>query len=502
MSTKESPPLLELRFSRWLSLLPLLFFIVPLLWMSVIRIGNMSVVLGFTFIGVALTSFLAKDWRYYWEVVFAGMTKKSVAIFTTIFIAVGIFAKLLSAGNVAGGVIWVSSIFSIKGNLFVVFTFIACCLLSTGSGSSMATVLTLGPPLYPAGVILGANPFLLAGALVAGANFGDNLAPVSDTTIVSAAGQFYRTKVGTAEVGGVVRSRFKYAIIAGLVSLVLYLFIGGGSQFLTPQEAAALIAETSYPAGILMLIPVGVIIYFAVRGRPIATSLTIGLVTGAIIGLVFGMLELSDFMRVTDQNKIVGIIPDGAASMVRQILVLALLLGAGEVIIRTGAMQALMEKLSAIVNSPRSAELTMTLLGGMVGLMGGFAIMGMAIAAPFINAMGVEQRLHPFRRANILDAMTTSMAHAIPWSKQLFILAGLLTSMQAEYPFVPTITTTDFFYYCFHPWVLMIIMVVFAFIGWGRVFEGKDGKIIKGNYMNEVPAEADEAALAAEAVAV
>ena len=116
--------------------------------------------------------------------------------------------------------------------------------------------------------------------------------------------------------------------------------------------------------------------------------------------------------------------------------------------------------------------------------------MGMAIAGPFIDVMGKEQKIHPYRRANILDAMTTSMCHAIPWSKQLFILAGLLTAMKDTYSFVPVVTTTDFFLYCFHPWVLMIIMPLAAIFGYGRVYEGKDGQVIKGYFKNEVPAEA------------
>jgi hypothetical protein len=74
----------KMRFSQWFSFLPLLFFVVPLLWMSFIRVGSMSVVLGFTLLGLALTSFLAKDWREYWEVIIRGMTKPSVAIFTLI----------------------------------------------------------------------------------------------------------------------------------------------------------------------------------------------------------------------------------------------------------------------------------------------------------------------------------------------------------------------------------------------------------------------------------
>ena len=486
------PELFEFRFSRWLCLLPLLFFIVPLLWISIIRVGSMSVVLGFTLLGVILTSFLAKDLNKYWAVVSGGMLKPSVAMFVLIFTIVGIFAKMVAKSKVAGGVIWLASATGVEGTLFTAFVFIACCLLSTGSGSSMATVLTLGPPLYPAGVILGADPFLLAGAMVAGANFGDNLAPVSDTTIVSAAGQTYQNKEGPADIGGVVRSRFKYAIIAGLISLVLYLFIGSGAKFLTPAEAAALITKYSYAKGLLMLLPVGVIIFFAVRGTHIATALTLGIVSGAIIAFVFGILSVDDFIQLKaagKKMKLVGIIPDGATMMLRQIIVLMLLMGAGELIIATGVMQDMMNRLSKMVSKPAGTELMMCTLGCIVGLMGGFAIMGMAIAAPFINAMGQDQKIHPYRRANILDGMTTSMCHATPWSKQLFVFAGLLTAMKDSYDFVPVITTTDFFFYCFHPWVLMIIMPVAAIVGYGRIFEGKNGDVIKGYYKNEVPAE-------------
>jgi len=495
-SSTEPQERFEFHISRWLCLLPLVFFIVPMLWMSIIRVGSMSVVLGFTLLGVILTSFFAKNWDEYWAVVSGGMLKPSVAMFVLIFTIVGIFAKMVAKGKVAGGVIWLASATGVEGTVFTAFVFIACCLLSTGSGSSMATVLTLGPPLYPAGIILGADPFLLVGALVAGANFGDNLAPVSDTTIVSAAGQMYRNKEGPADIGGVVRTRFKYAIIAGLISLVLYLFIGSGSQFLTPKEAADLIAKHSYAKGLLMMIPVGVIIFFAVRGTHIATALTIGIVSGAIIALLFGILGFDDFIQLKaagKKMKLVGIIPQGSTMMLRQIIVLMLLMGAGELIIATGVMHDMMERLSKMVSKPAGTEVMMCILGGIVGLMGGFAIMGMAIAAPFINAMGHDQKIHPYRRANILDAMTTSMCHAIPWSKQLFVLAGLLTAMRETYSFVPVVTPTHFFYYCFHPWILMGLMLIFAFVGWGRIFEGKDGKIVKGYYKNEVPAEALEA---------
>ena len=128
-NSTESPELFEFHISRWLCLLPLVFFIVPMLWMSAIRVGSMSVVLGFTLTGVIVTSFFAKDWERYWEIITKGMLKPSVAMFVLIFTIVGIFAKMVAKSNVAGGVIWLASATGVEGTLFTAFVFIACCLL-------------------------------------------------------------------------------------------------------------------------------------------------------------------------------------------------------------------------------------------------------------------------------------------------------------------------------------------------------------------------------------
>ena len=171
--------------SNWVALLPFVVFIASLLIFASNRLGSSQpTLMGLTLLSIGLLSFLAKDTELYWKTLVKGMTKPSVAMFTLIFTLVGIFATLLNSGGIAGGIIWLASVAHIKGIFFIGFTFIAAAILSTGSGSSMATVLTLGPALYPAGVILGANPFVLAGALISGANFGDTLAPVSDVTIV------------------------------------------------------------------------------------------------------------------------------------------------------------------------------------------------------------------------------------------------------------------------------------------------------------------------------
>lgn len=59
----------------------------------------------------------------------------------------------------------------------------------------------------------------MMGAIVSGGFFGDNVAPVSDTTIASAATQ-------ETSIASVVKSRVKYSVIAGGLSAILYIWQG------------------------------------------------------------------------------------------------------------------------------------------------------------------------------------------------------------------------------------------------------------------------------------
>ena len=94
---------------------------------------------------------------------------------------------------------------------------------------------TAFPIFYAAGLTIGAPPALLAGAILSAAILGDNLAPISDTTIISSSSQRFRSRDAVADIGGVVRHRARYALLAAAISAVLYLVVG---QSLTADATA------------------------------------------------------------------------------------------------------------------------------------------------------------------------------------------------------------------------------------------------------------------------
>ncbi len=135
---------------------------------------------------------------------------------------------------------WVGWKLNLTGASFTLAIFVSSALFATAVGTGLGTIVGFTAVMYPAGIILGAGPAVLMGAIFSGAAFGDNLAPVSDTTIVSAATQ-------ETDLGGVVRSRLKYVLIAAAISALLFLTFGGGGSVLSPAEAEHLLAATADP---------------------------------------------------------------------------------------------------------------------------------------------------------------------------------------------------------------------------------------------------------------
>jgi Na+/H+ antiporter NhaC len=120
-------------------------------------------------------------------------------------------------------------------------------------------------PLCAAGE-LGADPVILMGAILGGATFGDNISPVSDTTIASATTQ-------GADMGGVVRSRMRYALPAAAVALLLYMILGGSSP--TGASGVASSSVAGGPQALPMLLAPLLVVVLLIKKRHLLEGLSI-----------------------------------------------------------------------------------------------------------------------------------------------------------------------------------------------------------------------------------
>ncbi|MDB2272905.1 Na+/H+ antiporter NhaC family protein, partial [Halorubrum ezzemoulense] len=174
---------------------------------------------------------------------------------------------------------------------FPAAAFILCGLLATGIGTGYGATVAFVTLFFPAGVLIGPNPVLLFAAILSGAVFGDNLAPVSDTTIVRAVAQ-------DADIGGVVASRLKYVIAAAVPAFAAYLIAGSAMAGVSLEGAVAL-RESANALGLVHLLSMGVVIVTAVAGRHIVEAISWGLVVAVASNLLFGLSSASDIVAFT-----------------------------------------------------------------------------------------------------------------------------------------------------------------------------------------------------------
>ena len=434
------------------------------------------------FVGLIIGSLFCKNMDEFWKAAVKGMASDICAILSLIILVVGIFTQMMARAGVAEGFVWLGSNLGITGGLFVGFVFIACCIISMATGTSLGTVFSGFPIFYPAGILLGADPVFLAGAILSGAIFGDHLSPISDTTIVSATTQRYKKNGESADIPGVVASRFMYAGAAALVSVILYFIFGSGIGATAEVAGAEILAQFSNPHGLVMLIPVVVLLVVAVRTRNIFISITIGTAVGLVVGLVTGALNTADILSV--QGGVAGgFLIAGITAKVGIVVYLFGIFGIMGVMRESGLLDRILTKLASSNMAKTTAgsewinSFGVMITAAFVGSANGPALI---IYGPLADDLSRPKGIHPYRRANIIDSMVCSLPIVIPFSSLfIFVVLGTVNGLMQTYDFLQPISPFALAPAVFYPIVLFIVMAVAIVSGWGMRYETTDGKMTK-----------------------
>lgn len=462
----EAKKKLEFYGGTWVSFLPFIVFLV-LIVLTTFVWGSISdgALWVPSFAAILLPFFLAKDKKHYADVIIEGMASKEAIVPVVCWIFAGVFSRILRMSGLASGVAGIAASFGVGSTTFAVITFLAAAILATASGTGFGTIAAGMGVLYPAGVALGGNPALLAGAIISGAAFGDNLAPVSDTTICSATSQ-------GVDVPGVVRSRLKYALVAAAMTIICIIVYG----MMTGGNATAVTSYSYNPLTLLMFIPVVATIIVAIKTGDIIIATTIGTVVGIVVACATGLF---DFVQIDVANPEVpaiisvygegldrvvdGVIYSGIASML-QVCILALLLFGSINIMRTGQGDVmLLSSLGKVAKTPKSAEITISLMVIILSaLMGLNAPAILAVGASFARPLAKQHGISPYRTANLLDAQSNTLAYCLPWTPAMIYTLGFAADSAAPLSALQVMPCV------FYAFSMLIVMCVSIFAGIGR----------------------------------
>ena len=362
---------------------------------------------------------------------------------------------------------------------YLVFTaFIIAAIISTTTGTSWGSAGTVGVAIMGIAQGLDVNLAATAGAVVAGAYFGDKLSPLSDTTNlapIAAGSELYEH----------IRHMFYTTIPATIVALAAYLFFGsaaasGGANV---SESVLLLQsqlDKIFHWNILLLLPVFLVLAGSVLKWPTIPVMIIASLFSVALGVIIqgfslknGFISVMTGFNVTMSGvemefskDITKLLNRGGVSSVNSTTILVICaMGFAGIISKTGMLTKVLHTIMARVKS--AAGVIISTIGSCltVAFVTGSSYLSILIPGEMFKDFYKEKNLAAKNLSRTLEDSGTVIVPLIPWSAAGAYMTATLG--------VPTVE--------YLPWAILNYMgVVFAIIlaltGIGIAKINKDAK--------------------------
>lgn len=407
--------------------------------------------------GLTISLLLAKDKTAFSEVVIKGMSQPIVMIMIMAWILASSIGVLMSITGFVEALSWLANQISLGAVGFVLSAFIICCTVSLSTGSSFATILICGPLLYPAGGLLGAHLATLAGAIIAGATFGDFFAPISDTTIASTLSQ-------KAPIGLTVKSRLKYILPAAALALIAF---GTSAALQSGDSVSANQQIVGQPSGLVMLIVPLFIIYLFLKGKHLLHGLLLGLAFGTTLSLLIGLLPVSQLISLDIENfRATSFIIDGINKAIGISIFTILLMGLVATLTASGLVNRLVGFAESRTHTAKQSEAWIGTIAAVAVLLITHSIVAILTVAEFSNKTGQKMNISPIRRSNILSLVVCVFPFLLPYFIPVILMAS--TTASGKELGIGTVSALEVGMYNFLAWGLMLMTILVIVFGYGH----------------------------------
>lgn len=356
----------------------------------------------------------------------------------------------------------------VSPRFLLVTAFIISAILSTVTGTSWGSAGTIGVALMGIGGGLGVSLPATAGAVVAGAYFGDKISPLSDTTNlapIAAGSELYEH----------IKHMLYTTVPAALVAMGVYLVVGLGASgnASTPETVIALQNQLSsmFNWNILLLLPVVLIILGSLKKWPtIPTMLGTSLFSIALGVVVQGFTLQNGFASLIQgfnvsmtgfEGEVVPSVTTlinrgGVVSVTGTTVLIFCAMGFAGIISRAGMLDVVLNVLMSKVKTTSGIILSTIASCFTVAFVTGSSYLSILIPGELFKDVYVKRNLHPKNLSRTLEDSGTVLVPLIPWSAAGAYMTATLGVSTIEYL----------------PWAILnymgiVFAIIFAFTGFG-----------------------------------
>lgn len=334
----------------------------------------------------------------------------------------------------------------INPKFILVTAFISSALLSLVTGTSWGAAGTIGVAMMGIAGGLGVSLPATAGAVVAGAFFGDKLSPLSDTTNLApmAAG---------SELYEHIKHMLYTTLPAAIVSLIVYLFVGfktTGADMATPELVTTMTTQldSMFNFNIILLMPIVLVILGSVRKWP-----TIPTMLGTSIFTIILGVAVQGFSLVDGFSALVGgfdvtmtgyagevaeevlklINRGGVASVTSTTVLIFCAMGFAGIVSVSGMLDVVLELLMSKVKSTFGIILSTIVSCFTVAFVTGSSYLSILIPGELFKDVYPKKGLSPKNLSRTLEDSGTVIVPLVPWSAAGAYMASTLGVSTMEY---------------------------------------------------------------------
>ncbi|MDW8569086.1 Na+/H+ antiporter NhaC [Staphylococcus shinii] len=417
----------------------------------------------------AYAALIARRVGLKWQDLEEGITHRLATAMPAIFIilSVGIIVGTWMFSGTVPALIYYGLEF-LNPNLFLVSAFVICAITSVATGTAWGSASTAGIALMAISTQLHIPAGMAAGAIIAGAVFGDKMSPLSDTTNLAA----LVTKVN---IFSHIRAMIWTTVPASIIGLIVWYIVGrqfGGNT--NTSNVNELLNELSlvYNINIFVWLPLVIIIICLLIKISTVPAMLISSLSAIIVGVFNNGFNMVDGFKSTFDgfnkamvssnngeltDRTIGLIEQGGMMSMTEIVV-TIFCGyafAG-IVEKAGCLDVILNRISKNINSVGQLILATVLGGIMMVLAAGVAsvviIMVGVLMLEMYNKMGLDRS----NLSRTLEDSGTMIIPLIPWGT-----SGIYYTQQLG------VTVDQFFIWTVPCYLCIVFALFYGFSGIG-----------------------------------
>ena len=376
----------------------------------------------------AYAAIIARRVGLKWKDLEEGITNRLATAMPAIYIilSVGIIVGTWMYSGTVPALIYYGLEF-LNPNLFLVSAFIICAITSVATGTAWGSASTAGIALMAISAQLNIPAGMAAGAIIAGAVFGDKMSPLSDTTNLAA----LVTKVN---IFSHIRAMIWTTVPASIIGLIVWYF--AGLQFkgnANTSQVNAMLKELStiYNINFFVWLPLIIIIVCLLFKISTVPSMLISSVSAIVIGAFNNGFKVTDGFKATFDGFNKSMVPNlhgslsekainlieqgGMMSMTEIVVTIFCGYAFAGIVEKAGCLDVILKKISSNINSVGTLILATVVGGLMMVLAAGVAsvviIMVGVLMMDMYNKMGLDRS----NLSRTLEDSGTMIIPLIPW---------------------------------------------------------------------------------------